>query len=241
MRSGSPGTLRAPRRAYEDVAAELEVLIRSGHYAVDERLPSERALANEFGVSRPTVRVALGQLEQRGLVATKANSGTFVTAQAVEASSVPALAEEDPEEVLETRLTLEVTVARLAARRAASAPAALEEVRLAVEAHERLADPGVLHPEIDLAFHRSVAAVTGNAFLCQVLEPLWRTIHHDLLRTLMRRTWNPEDTRRTGKEHRAIYEALVAGDQDRAAFAMELHLRGLIALIFEESPELPAI
>jgi DNA-binding FadR family transcriptional regulator len=223
--------LRAPRRAYEEVANELEVLIRSGHFAVDERLPSERQLAAEFGVSRPTIRVALGQLEARGYVVTRANSGTFVAARTVETIDVSS--DEDPQQVMEARLVLEVAAARLAARRAAANPEALEDVRLALEAHERITDPEMLHPQTDAAFHRAIAGVTGNAYLCEMLEPLWRTIDQNLGKTLLRRSWTRETFTRAREEHRAIYEALAAGDPDLAAFRTEAHLRTLSALMFE--------
>ena len=75
---GTSGLLRSTPRAYEAVAHELLVLILGGHLAVGDRLPSERQLASRFGVSRPTVREALGVLESRGLVVTRKGSGTFV-------------------------------------------------------------------------------------------------------------------------------------------------------------------
>jgi len=229
--------LRAPKRAYEEVASELEVLIRSGHFEIDERLPSERQLAAEFGVSRPTIRVALGHLEARGFVVTRANSGTFVAARTVETIDVSR--DEDPAEVMEARLVLEVAAARLAARRAATQPEALEEVRLALEAHERITDPETLHPQTDAAFHRAIAALTGNAYLCELLEPIWQTIDQNLGKTLLRRRWSRETFERALSEHRAIYEALRAGDPDLALFATETHLRSLLALMFETQDPLP--
>jgi DNA-binding FadR family transcriptional regulator len=229
------GALRAPRRAYEAVAAELEVLIRGGHLAVGDRLPSERQLASQFRVSRPTIRVAIGQLEARGLVATKSNSGTYVVERDA-APVVDAGGDESPAEVLETRLVVEVAAARLAARRASAEREGLEDVRLAVEALERAADPEELHVDIDVDFHRSVVALTGNTYLCQVVAPIWRTMDQALLATLLRRNWKVEDTIRTASEHRAIYEALRVGDAELAAFAMERHIRALIAAIFEDGP-----
>ena len=229
-------SLRAPRRAYEAVAAELEVLIRAGHFAVEERLPSERQLAAQFRVSRPTIRVALGQLEARGLVVTKSNSGTFVIQRDAEPVAETEVSDESPTEVLETRLVVEIAAARLAARRAATHKDELENVRMAVEALERVADPAELHVDIDVDFHRGVVSLAGNSYLSQVFEPIWRTMDQALITTLLKRNWSAEDTLRTASEHRAIYEALRVGDPELAAFAMERHIRALIAAIFEDGP-----
>lgn len=225
--------LRTPPRAYEAVASELEVLIRGGHFNVGDRLPSERQLSTWFGVSRPTVRVALTQLESRGLVVTRSGSGTFVT-EREQPTTVDLEENESPSEVLEARLALEVAVARLAARRAQSDPERLDRVRLTVEALERIADPTGVPIAIDVDFHRAVAELTGNDYLARLLEPVWETMDHALLAALLRRTWSADDTRRTAVEHRAIYEALRVGDAELAAFAMERHLRSLVASMFDD-------
>ena len=79
-----------------------------------------------------------------------------------------------------------------------------------------------------------MARLTGNDYLVRLLEPMWETMGQALFITLARRAWSADDTRRTATEHRAIYEALAAGDSELAAFAMERHLRGLMATLFED-------
>jgi DNA-binding FadR family transcriptional regulator len=222
------------RRAYEAVAAELEVAIRAGHFAVGDKLPSERQLAARLGVSRPTIRVALSQLESRGLVETRSGSGTFVIAHEREPDAQDAPGDDSPAEVMEARICLEVAVVRLAARRAPADRDGLEQVRVAVEALERVADPSEVAVEIDVAFHRGVAALTANSYLIRLMEPIWETMNQALIATLLRRSWSPDDTRRTAAEHRAVYEALRVGDGELAAFAMERHLRALVAALFED-------
>jgi DNA-binding FadR family transcriptional regulator len=226
--------LRTSPRAYETVAAELEVLIRAGHFAVGDRLPSERQLASRFGVSRPTIRVALSQLESRGLVVTRSGSGTFVAERDQDVVAEEISSDDNPAEVLEARLAFEVAAARLAARRAHSDREGLENLRRAVEALERVASPEEMPVEIDADFHRGVAELTGNPYLARLLEPVWATMEQALLATLLQRSWSSDDTRRTAGEHRAIYEALRVGDPELAAFAMERHLRSLIAAMFED-------
>lgn len=234
LRDARPFGALAPRRAYEAVAAELEVLVRAGHFAVGDRLPSERQLAARFGVSRPTVRVALSQLESRGLVVTRSGSGTFVAPHERAPAAEEPPTDESPAEVMEARITLEVVIARLAARRAPADREGLEDVRLAVEALERVANPEEVSVDIDVDFHRGVAALTGNGYLIRLVEPIWETMTQALLATLLRRSWSAQDTRRTAAEHRAIYEALRVGDGELAAFAMERHLRSLVAALFED-------
>jgi DNA-binding FadR family transcriptional regulator len=232
--TGTAGALRSTPRAYELVAHELLVLILGGHLAVGDRLPSERQLASRFGVSRPTVREALGVLEARGLVATRKGSGTFVTGREAPDEAAAGPPDDSPADFMETRLVLEVAVARLAGKRARLDRDGIELVRVSVEALERVADPEILPDDLDRDFHRAVAALTGNDYLTRLLEPIWETMAQTLFTTLTRRAWSAEDTRRTATEHRAIYEALTAGDSELAAFAMERHLRGLMATLFDD-------
>lgn len=231
---GPAPALRTPVHAYEAVASELDVLIRGGHFVPGERLPSERQLASWFGVSRPTIRVALSQLESRGLVVTRSGSGTFVAEREHHDGDGRASTASSAADLLEARLALEVAVARLAARRAEADPAQLERVRLSVEAMERVADPEDLPVAIDVDFHRGVAELTGNGYLAGLLEPIWSAMKQAPLATLVRRRWSAEDTRRTAVEHRAVYEALRVGDVELAGFAMERHLRSLVAAMLED-------
>ena len=85
---------------------------------------------------------------------------------------------------------------------------------------ERVADPEALPDELDRDFHRGIVGLTGNEHLIALLEPMW-TMRQALYTTLGRRSWSPQHTQRTAVEHRAIYEALRAGDPELAAFAME--------------------
>lgn len=231
--SGARGALRSFARAHEAVAHELLVLLLGGHYAAGERLPSERQLAARFGVSRPTVREALSILESRGLVVTRKGSGTFVAAGEALDGASGAARDVRAAELMETRLLLEVAIVRLAAKRARSSPERLEEVRAGVEALERAAHAERPPLVLDREFHRAVARLTGNEYLLGLVEPMWETMGEVLAGTLPER-WSAEHTRRTAAEHRAVYEALLAGDAELAAFAMERHLRALIAALFDD-------
>lgn len=223
-------------RAYEFVAHELLVLILSGRFRAGDRLPSERELASHFGVSRPTIRHALGTLASHGLVETRIGSGTFVVPPPDDAAGATVLHEaESPKEVMEARLVVEVAAARLAARRSGSAGEDLELMRAIVEAIERVVDRGLFPTEVDLAFHRAVVKLTANSFLVELMAPLWKPTAAMLASSSSDGRWTPDDIARVAAEHRAVFEALRVGDQELAGFAMERHLRSELARLVDET------
>jgi DNA-binding FadR family transcriptional regulator len=213
-----------PLQRYEQIAERLAADIRSGLLAPGERLPSERELARSLEVSRASVREALAALQLRGVVETRAGAGTFVTAE-------PPLSEApqhdaSPSAVLEARAQLEPAVARLAAQRA-QPDAAVENLLTAMEAATDPRDPAARATwnASDRLFHRQLAAMTGNpvllAFADHVAalmdEPLWQRLRDDSIAT-------PGRTRIHVAEHRMIYEAIVEGNAEAAAFYSAQHI-----------------
>ncbi|HZT54518.1 MAG TPA: FadR/GntR family transcriptional regulator, partial [Gaiellaceae bacterium] len=223
------------RRAHEFVAHELLVLVLSGRFRPGDRLPPERQLATTFGVSRPTVRQALGVLAAHGLVETRVGSGTFVVGPAPPetelAGDVPGL-----RDVLEARLVFEVGTARLAARRVQRGAEDLELVRAIVEALERSPDRDRFPIEIDVAFHRSIAQLTGNQQLVSLVAPCWQAMATATAAASTRSRWTREDTARAASQHRAVFEAVRVGDAELAGFAMERHLRAELGRLADDGP-----
>jgi DNA-binding FadR family transcriptional regulator len=214
-----------PLQRYEQIAERLAADIRSGLLAPGERLPSERELARSLEVSRASVREALAALQLRGVVETRAGAGTFVTA---EPPTAPADIAHDasPSAVLEARAQLEPAIARLAAQRGRSDPA-VENLLTAMEAATDPDDPAARATwnASDRLFHRQLAAMTGNpvllAFADHVAalmdEPLWQRLRDDSIAT-------PGRTRIHVAEHRMIYEAIVEGNAEAAAFYSAQHI-----------------
>ncbi len=217
-----------PLQRYEQIAERLAADIRSGLLAPGERLPSERELARALEVSRASVREALAALQLRGVVETRPGAGTFVTAEPP-LSDAPQH-DASPSAVLEARAQLEPAVARLAAARAQADPA-VENLLTAMEA---ATDPDGVGGNAkfratwnasDRLFHRQLAAMTGNpvllAFADHVAalmdEPLWQRLRDDSIAT-------PGRTRIHVAEHRMIYEAIVEGNAEAAAFYSAQHI-----------------
>jgi DNA-binding FadR family transcriptional regulator len=212
-----------PLQRYEQIAERLAADIRSGLLAPGERLPSERELARSLEVSRASVREALAALQLQGVVETRKGAGTFVVA-APPASEIPHDA--SPSAVLEARAQLEPAVARLAAQRAQPDPA----VENLLEAMEAITDPGepgarATWSASDRLFHRQLAAMTGNPVLLAFADhvaglmdqPLWHRLRDDSIAV-------PGRTRIHAAEHRMIYEAIVDGDAEAAAFYSAQHI-----------------
>lgn len=203
---------------YEQIAERLADDIRSGALAVGDRLPSERELARTLEVSRASVREAIASLQLQGVVETRHGAGTFVVA-APPANGSPHDA--SPSDVLEARLALEPTVARLAAAHAQPDETA-EQLLAAMEAESvELATWNTS----DRLFHRQLAVMTGNPVLVAFADhvatlmdqPLWQRLRDDSIAA-------PGRTRLHAAEHRMIYEAITSGDAEAASFYSRQHI-----------------
>jgi DNA-binding FadR family transcriptional regulator len=219
------------RRAHEFVAHELLVLILGGRFRAGDRLPPERALAAELGVSRPTVRQAVGVLAAHGLVEARVGSGTFVVGTP-EADGAPG--DVSVAEAIEARLVFEVGAARLAARRAQRSREDLGLLAAIVDALEQIDDADQFPVEADVAFHRAVVRLTRNAQLEALIAPFW-PVAAATAAAAAQEAWTRDDTARIAAQHRAVFEALRVGDAELAGFEMERHLRTELARLADAS------
>ncbi|AIJ23570.1 FadR/GntR family transcriptional regulator [Amycolatopsis methanolica] len=209
------------------VASLLRQRIHRGDWRPGDRLPNEVQLAAEFGVGRSSVREAVRLLAQDGLLDVRHGSGTFVAAGTAGTSDVRRLVRRARVlEVYEVRRALEVEAARLAAQRVR--PEDIERLRadLRKRQDERGGDPAVF-VDADLAFHRAVVELSGNALLLSLFtaaEPVLRQILTDLVR---HETQLPDSS----AAHADLLDALERGDPDAAVAAtvanLDPVLRGL--------------
>lgn len=206
--------------AYEAVQRELLRTVLSGKVKVGDKLPSEQEMAQQLGVSRSVVREALGSLRALGLIDSRVGRGSFVI------STTPASLPKrfSMYDVYEARSLLEIPMARLAARRAANED--LAKMTAAVDAMEAAQD-GREWEEQDAAFHAALAHASGNT----ILMDLGRRVHRDLLQELGISLRSDARVRQANSEHREICSAIAAGNEERAAHAMSVHL----ASVFDEA------
>jgi GntR family transcriptional repressor for pyruvate dehydrogenase complex len=209
----------------EQVVAHVRTLIERGALRPGDRLPAERDLASQIGVSRPTVRSGLHALAAMGVVRSRHGSGTFIPvgppALAPEALSLlAALHGFSRDEMYEARRVLEVGAAGLAAERATPdqlATLADEVTNLFALMTEPQAF--LVH---DLTFHRIVAASSGNPILAALIEMV-SALYYERRRQTAERAAN-RDLRAAAEAHRRIYQAIRGRDAESARRAMHDHL-----------------
>jgi len=224
---GAPYVRKLPRRSLtSDMVNELLSLIASGGFAHD-RLPPERGLSRQLGVSRSALREALAVLDHVGAIETRGKSKYGRPALAV-AQTIAADRSVEREFVsgpLEARRILEPEVAALAAIRASDD--SLSAIRQGLRGMEDAVRRGKEGVDEDTAFHVAVARATENRTLELLVRVLSDSLHES--RAL---SFGPREALETAlQDHIRILEAIEAGDSHRARRAMERHLHHVESLI----------
>jgi GntR family transcriptional repressor for pyruvate dehydrogenase complex len=215
---------------YLQVAEQLREAILSGRFAPGERLPTERELAVQFGVSRTSVREALRALEAQGFVAPgPATARTVVGPGLSDAlreavGNLLRLQQIPLDDLVQFRITIETAaVARAAVER-------LEEpLAEAAAAHEEMCAPGIgaeAFEAADVRFHVALARASGNQALHLVMLAVRDAIARYLLDRMRRRRDLAAGLAQLCREHEALLDAVRAGDGEAAAARVRTHIEG---------------
>lgn len=211
------------RRLHEDIVQQFHALIRQGALKHGDRLPAERELAEQFQVSRSSVREAIRSLELQRLVVSKPGAGTFVNTENLDSVVILLASTLDAgfdllRDAFEVRHLLEPPIAALAAQRAT--PEEVARLREILKDQQRQIDQGDTGVEADTAFHFALAAATHNAALIKVVS----AVEDVLQRSRGQSLEEPGRSQRSLASHQQILERLEAGDARGAQQAMEHHL-----------------
>jgi DNA-binding FadR family transcriptional regulator len=209
-----------PRRLYRQIADQLRLLIERGEYALGARLPPERDLATQLGVSRPSVREALIALEVEGLVEVRMGSGVYVLAP--NASRTLELAAEGPLETLRARQLIERELAAHAALHMKKPQVAGLRNALALM-REEIAG-GYLPSRGDRLFHVRIAEACDNAVLLRIVCGLYDERQNPLTEQLVNHFETAESWGVALMEHEAVLEAIARHAPEAARQAMSSHL-----------------
>ena len=207
-----------------NVVTRLRRQILEGDYGFEERLPAERNLAEEFGVSRGTIRSVLQILEQQHLVTRQIGSGTYVShresANQQEIASVTS-----PLEMVELRIALEPQLVRLAIANASLRD--LEELHEALLQCEACNGDSETFARADTAFHMALAHCSKNKLMYWVYDRISEVRRHSQWGRMKSKLLTPERMDYYNRQHRALYEAITARDTLRAVKLIKDHLYGV--------------
>jgi len=206
----------------QEIARKLIAYLVSGDIKPGARMPSERALAAALGVGRSSVREALKSLGLLGLVEVRQGDGTYLRSggsdllpQVIEWGLL--LNERRTMDLVDARQQLEVINARLAAQR--RTPEDIKALTTSLRLMGKRTNPDAF-VEADIAFHVAVAEAAHNAVMLDIVRSI-----QSLLRVWIKRSVTEAgETKGSHAEHTPILEAIVAGDADAAAAAMEEHM-----------------
>jgi DNA-binding FadR family transcriptional regulator len=216
------------KRLYQQVAERIRRQIETGTLAAGDRLPAEKDLAQQLGVSRPTVREALVALEIAGFVEIRTGSGTYICHRG---KLLPPMLDAGPGpfELLHARLLIEGEVASEAAMRATAEDLAAVEATIHEMEEKILA--GEHSRAADQKFHVLIAKVSGNSVLAELVSNLWQGMFSPMFYKMSELTGLIGNQELALVEHKAIFGALSTHDPVGARAAMRRHLKSVEAVL----------
>ncbi len=223
-------------RLHEHIVQQFLSLIRGGSLRHGDRLPSERVLADQFKVSRSSVREALRSLELQGLVVSRRGSGTFINTEDLD-SAVALIAStlssgtDTLRDIFEMRHLLEPQIAFLAAQRV-NAEELLQMEEILDEQGRQIAR-GETGVNADTDFHFALAVATHNSALVKVVSAVEGILRLSRDQSLQ----EPGRPQRSLASHRQILEMLQGRDTHGARQAMEHHLTSVEPANFTSYPQ----
>lgn len=209
------------RRNRSDVATQLRKAITDGTFKRYERLPASRALSEELGVARNTLKDALHQLEREGLVETRPGSGTYVTF--AERELIPAAVEDaTPLELIDARFALEPHICRLSVLHGRREDFELLD-SLCSRMEAAVHDP-VAFAEADTEFHLELCRSARNNLLSWLIDQINAVRSLDEWTRMLQLTLDEQTIRQYNTQHREVLNAIRAREPERAAVQMKEHL-----------------
>lgn len=227
----------ATGRAHDAVLRHIEDSLRSGELKLGDRLPGERALAEQFGISRASVRDAIRSLEVMGVVRSATgsgpNSGTIVVSDPSSALGVAlrmhvASHHLPVKDVVQARIMMETWSLEHAAS-APWSPEQLDDARRLLEAMDDDALPSQVFTLLDSQFHVALSALAGNVVVSTMMESMREAIRGYIDDAVERRGGWDSTLDALREQHRGIFEAVEARDGERSARLVREHIEWFYA------------
>jgi GntR family transcriptional repressor for pyruvate dehydrogenase complex len=212
------------KKAWEEVFEQIKGLIISGDWELGYRLPAETELAKQFGVSRPTLREALRQLNLLGLIDIRHGEGNFISHPDVNTFMLPLLPlliknKDNILEIMEARAMIEIETVSLAALRASEA-----DIALLYDYHRQLKSCGnnkEQYAKTDYLLHKTIVLAASN----QIITKMYQAIEELLIGQQLRTIGLPNAIEKSLEEHKKIIVAIQQRDPKAARGVMQEHMQ----------------
>lgn len=223
-----PNKVQVPRIS-DAIAATLERRILEGSLKPGDRLPPERELAGDLGVSRPSLREAIQKLASKGMVTSRQGGGTYVTDALETSFSDPwqDMMGKHPnlrEDMLEFRRMLEGQAAEWAAERATDADMQRLDQTFANLKAAFESDDTDRRSDADIAFHQAIGDAAHNVLIGHLAGALLRLMHDNIRLNLGELKTVPAASRLLMSQHEAIYKAVRENKPQAARTSAETHI-----------------
>ncbi|GMG79369.1 FadR/GntR family transcriptional regulator [Bacillus safensis] len=208
---------------YNQILSEIQL----GSFKVGDKLPSERELCEQFGVSRAPVRQALSALEMNGVIYSRQGEGVFVKNTTITTEGTLSMKSASPEDIVEARMHIEPLIIHFAALRATDQE--IEELKQTIKKMEEETRSGVYVPETDEQLHMGIARASHNDLFVTFMSSITNAMkQQEMWRFIRDRTVTRSDYREINfQEHKMIIKALEERNASEAVTRMTDHMQNL--------------
>lgn len=214
----------------DTVAEEIERNILAGKLLAGNKLPPERELAEQFNVSRPSIREAINKLQAKGMIRKVPGGGNYIVDNMGASFADPLLElmsqdENTSFDILELRFAVESLSAYFAAKRATQAQKNNISTKLEILEQAHKEDNPEQEAAADVAFHLSIAEASNNPVLVHLMGNLLNVLQTSVISYL--NSANHQHHESLPIEHRNVMEAILASDPSLARECMRTHIAGI--------------
>ena len=218
----------ASKKLYMQIYTQILSEIQSGSFKKGDKLPAERELCEQFGVSRVPIRQALSALELNGIIYSRQGEGVYVKRSKTDHSESAIFFQSvSPEDIVEVRMNIEPLIVKLAAQRATDED--IVELRLTIKEMEKETIAGVYVPETDHKLHFGIAKASHNDLYINIMAAISNAMkQQEMWKFIRDRTVTRPDYRDVNfKEQQLLIKAIEDRNEEKAVEIMTNHMQNL--------------
>ncbi|MDQ0999705.1 GntR family transcriptional repressor for pyruvate dehydrogenase complex [Neobacillus niacini] len=218
------------KKLYMQIYNQILSEIQLGSFKIGDKLPAERELCEQFGVSRAPIRQALSALELNGIIYSRQGEGIYVKSdQVLSDTSQTAIVFNSisPEDIIEVRMNIEPLIVKFAAQRATDED--IEELRSTIQKMEEETKAGVYVPETDDQLHRGIAKASHNELYINIMAAISNAMkQQEMWKFIRDRTVTRPDYRDINfQEHQLLIKAIEEHNVEKSVEIMTNHMQNL--------------